>query len=120
MKRRLKKVLIIDDSFLIRSFFRRFFRDRPLYKLFEAQDIKTGLRLFKEKKPDLVVMDLKLPNGSGENALRRIRETADIPVIVLTGSDEFDEKEYTNTQFISKCEGISPVTSQIISLLEKE
>jgi two-component system, cell cycle response regulator DivK len=59
------------------------------YKTLEAVSGEDGVRLAKEKKPDLVLMDIQLPGINGIEAFRQLRadsKTARIPVIALTAS----------------------------------
>ena len=50
-----------------------------------------GLELFETRSPDLVLLDVMLPDGDGRDVLRRIRETSRTPVVMLTArSDEMD------------------------------
>jgi two-component system cell cycle response regulator DivK len=59
------------------------------YSTLEAITGEDGVRLAKEKKPDLVLMDIQLPDISGIEAFRQLRadpQTAAIPVVALTAS----------------------------------
>ncbi|MHB8438856.1 MAG: response regulator transcription factor [Acidimicrobiales bacterium] len=52
-----------------------------------AADGPEGLRRFTERPPDLVLLDLMLPGMSGTDVCRRMRQTADVPVIMVTALD---------------------------------
>src|SRR6185295_13281782 len=59
------------------------------YATLEAVNGEDGVRLAKEKKPDLVLMDIQLPGMSGIEAFQQLRadpQTAPIPVVALTAS----------------------------------
>ncbi|MBS0658338.1 MAG: tetratricopeptide repeat protein [Verrucomicrobia bacterium] len=61
----------------------------PRHRTREAANITDGLRLIRERKPDLVVTDLRMPGGSGEDLIAQLRAEADLallPVLVLTAS----------------------------------
>jgi DNA-binding response OmpR family regulator len=58
----------------------------------QAADGRSGLRSFFEHRPDLLVLDLGLPELDGWEVLERVRELSDVPVLVLTAADESPEK----------------------------
>ena len=53
-----------------------------------AETAATGLELFARREPDLVLLDVMLPDGDGRDVLRRIREASRTPVILLTARGE--------------------------------
>jgi len=78
------KILIIDDDRLIRWTLREKLAARG-YVPAEAETIATGLRAAAEEAPDLVLLDMKLPDGKGTDALEEIRRSwPDLPVIMIT------------------------------------
>jgi DNA-binding response OmpR family regulator len=56
--------------------------------LVRAENGNDGLRAFYERQPDLVVLDVELPDADGLDILATIRALSDVPVIALTGVDE--------------------------------
>lgn len=62
------------------------------YEVFTAPDGLTGLTLAREHSPDLVILDLGLPDFDGAEIARRLRKTSTSPVIVLTAMDSYDRK----------------------------
>src|SRR3954471_6163640 len=78
-------ILVIDDESSILHAFRRAFAD-PEDTLETASDGSEGLELVARCRPDVVVLDLNLPDASGLDVFRRIRAIdARIPVIFITG-----------------------------------
>ncbi|MBI1916134.1 MAG: sigma-54-dependent Fis family transcriptional regulator [Planctomycetes bacterium] len=78
-------LLVIDDEAPILHAFRRFFRE-PDFRLLTAPTAAEGLRLAAQHKPDAVVLDLQLPDLSGKEVFRRLREAdARVPVVFMTG-----------------------------------
>src|SRR6478752_2352280 len=67
------KVLIVDDPVVL-SGCRSLFAGDPSVKIEEASDAKTGHRAFIQKKPDVTVIDINLPDVSGFELMRRIRK----------------------------------------------
>ena len=58
------------------------------YRVYQAADGETGLRLVKDRSPKLVILDVGLPNGlDGIEVCRRLRTTSDVPIIMLTARD---------------------------------
>ncbi len=57
-----------------------------------AYDAPTALERFKEDAPDLIVLDLNLAGWDGMDVLRRIRNESDIPIIIVTGRYEEDDR----------------------------
>jgi DNA-binding response OmpR family regulator len=62
--------------------------DRASTELVRAESGNDGLRAFYERQPDLVVLDVELPDADGLDILATIRALSDVPVIALTGIDE--------------------------------
>jgi PAS domain S-box-containing protein len=80
-------VLCIEDSLPNLQLVERIVRRRPGAKLISAMRPQLGLDLAAQHHPDLVLLDLGLPDLSGEEVLRRLRaepRTADVPVVVLS------------------------------------
>ncbi|PKO93441.1 MAG: two-component system response regulator KdpE [Betaproteobacteria bacterium HGW-Betaproteobacteria-1] len=57
-----------------------------------AHTIEQALQSFKAKKPQLMILDLELPDGDGKDLLRQVREYSDIPIIVLSARQSEQEK----------------------------
>lgn len=86
-----KKILLVEDEEPIRdSVFA--YLTREGYKVEEVTDGADALKEFTKFKPDLVVLDLMLPNKSGEEICEEIRKTSDIPIIMTTAKTDLDDK----------------------------
>jgi threonine synthase len=106
---RYKRIVIVDDHPHVRRLIRRILQAQGSYTLFEADDGKAALDLVKKELPDLVILDLMMPELDGFSVLDALRSdptTASIPVIVVTA------KELTNKEK-ERLEG------QIQSLMQK-
>src|SRR5712672_630446 len=68
------RVLIVDDHPVVLSGCRSLFASDPSVKIDEAADAKSGHRAFSARKPDVTVIDIKLPDVSGFEVMRRIRK----------------------------------------------
>jgi len=84
-------VLIVEDEKEIRRFVRLALESKDL-KVFDADTLQRGLIEAATRKPDLVILDLGLPDGDGTDFIRDLRQWSVIPVIVLSArSDEQDK-----------------------------
>jgi two-component system KDP operon response regulator KdpE len=77
------KVLIIDDEAQIRRFLRAGFELHG-YAIQEAETGMAGLRAATIDKPDLIILDLNLPDLDGSVVLERIRSWSNVPIIILS------------------------------------
>jgi two-component system KDP operon response regulator KdpE len=77
------KVLVIDDEAQIRRFLRAGFELHD-YTVLEAENATLGLRSAMIEKPDLIILDLNLPDLEGSEVLERIRSWSNVPIIVLS------------------------------------
>jgi DNA-binding response OmpR family regulator len=89
----MKKILFIEDESALQKTFGEVLTKEG-YEMISALDGKTGLRLAKEKKPDLILLDLILPRMHGFDVLRELKEdekTKDIPIIILTNLENAED-----------------------------
>jgi len=85
------KVLVIDDEAQIRRFLRAGYELHG-FSVLEAESAAAGLRGATMNTPDLVVLDLNLPDLEGSEVLERIRSWSNVPVIVLSIQSDEQEK----------------------------
>lgn len=83
--------LVIDDEPQIRRLL-RVTLEASGYRVLDAADGKTGLLEAAQRRPDVVLLDLGLPDIDGVGVLRRLREWSRIPVIILSVRDREDDK----------------------------
>jgi DNA-binding response OmpR family regulator len=89
----IKTVLMIDDSPTVRLVMGSSLASKGYIVLYEP-NAEKGLASAREKKPNIIVLDLMLPDRSGLDVLKELKESPDtkgIPVIILTGKDGGDE-----------------------------
>src|SRR6476469_3167332 len=83
------KVLIVDDHPVVLSGCRALFASDNSVKIDEATDAKSGHRAYVTKRPDVTVIDIKLPDVSGFELMRRIRkEDPDARIIMFSMNDD--------------------------------
>lgn len=84
-------VLIVEDEQAIRRFLRTALEAEGL-RVFDAQTLQRGLLEAATRKPDLVILDLGLPDGDGIDFIRDFRQWSATPVIVLSARSEENDK----------------------------
>jgi DNA-binding NarL/FixJ family response regulator len=83
------KILIVDDHPMVVSGCRSLFASEAEVEIEEAGDAKSGHRAFVRSHPDVTVIDLKLPDLSGFELMRRIRKTEpEAKIIILSMNDD--------------------------------
>lgn len=85
-----KNILIVDDETKINEVLKDYFMAQG-YGVYQAFDGKTALEIFDKTTPSLVLLDLMLPDISGEEVCRTIRRKSRIPVIMLTAKTSEDD-----------------------------
>lgn len=70
------RLLIVDDSLVVRNAIQRSVDDGKVSHVFRAEDGEEAVSIFSRERPELVTMDLTLPRLDGLGAIRRIREIA--------------------------------------------
>ena len=102
------RVLIIDDQPQSTRLLEQILQEHGKYRVFSAQGGQEGIALVARRHPDLIVLDLRMPEMDGFAVLEDLKsrpETAEIPVLIVTGESELepDEREkLTNLEVIYK------------------
>lgn len=84
-------ILLVDDEIKITEVIKAYL-DKEGYNTFIAHDGQKALELFTQEEFDLVILDRMLPDISGEEICKRIRETSLVHIIMLTAKTEDDDK----------------------------
>ncbi|MDO6962816.1 response regulator [Rhizobium alvei] len=84
-------ILVIEDEKEIRRFLEISLGDHG-HTVLQAADAASGRRLIVDRKPDLVILDLGLPDQDGQDFIRDLREWSEVPVIVLSARDAEAQK----------------------------
>ncbi|WP_020647854.1 response regulator transcription factor [Solimonas variicoloris] len=80
------RILVVDDEKPIRKLLRTTLAAQD-YEVLEAGDARSALQLLREQAPDLLILDLGLPDRDGLELLREIRAASDLPVLILSSRD---------------------------------
>jgi two-component system response regulator VicR len=86
-----KTILVVEDEKAIADIL-IFNLQREGYQTLEANDGPAGLRLALEKAPDLILLDVMLPGMDGFEVCKRVRETSQVPILMLTAREEEADK----------------------------
>jgi CheY-like chemotaxis protein len=111
MGKRKKRILLVEDNDRNRTL-EKDLLEVAGFEVLEAVDAASGFAMAKKERPDLIVMDVRLPDARGTEIARKLRselETCNIPIIFVTASvitDGLDEiealKKFGSIGFISK------------------
>jgi DNA-binding NtrC family response regulator len=83
-KNTMKKILIVDDNDNVRSAFSLFLKKHGFASI-EASDGKTAVVVFQKEKPDIVLLDLKMPNMDGIECMQVLKTIdSNVPIIIIT------------------------------------
>lgn len=116
-------VLIIDDEPQIRHFLRISLKTEG-YELLEADNGETGLGLCARHSPDLVILDLGLPDMDGSEVLAGLREWSAAPVIILSVRDRELEKvkalDLGANDYVTKPFGVEELLARVRTQLRSQ
>lgn len=113
-------VLVIEDEVPIRRFLRASLSNEG-YRITEAASGEEGLRLASSQPPDLVVLDLGLPDLDGQEILKRLREWYTAPIIILSARDQESQKvaalDHGADDYVTKPFGIGELLARMRTAL---
>ena len=118
-------ILIVEDDPHTVEVVRLYLR-RDGHTVLTASDGKSGLRLFREERPDLVVLDLMLPGLDGLEVCRALRQESDVPIVMLTarvdeedrvgragiGADDYVAKPFSLRELAARIRAVLRRTTQ--------
>ena len=117
-----KLILIVDDEKPIVDIL-KFNLEKDGYKTIEAYDGKTGLELALSKNPDLILLDVMLPEMDGFSVCREIRVKSQVPIILLTAREEEVDKvlglELGADDYITKPYSVRELSARIKANLRR-
>ena len=91
MEEKKEKVLIVEDETKLARFVELELKHEG-YEVFVANDGRSGIESYFEHEPDIILLDLMLPQLNGIEVCRRIRKESNVPIIMLTAKGEVMDK----------------------------
>ncbi len=115
----MSSVLVVEDEQSLREPL-VYILEREGFEVFEAADGPTALVQWKERKPDLILLDLMLPGMSGVDVCREIRNHSTVPIIMVTakdsevdkvvgleiGADDYVVKPYSTRELLARIKAV--------------
>jgi two-component system response regulator RegX3 len=114
-----ERVLVVDDEPSVHVVVRAYL-EREGFVVLSAGDGREGLRLAEERRPALIVLDLMLPDLSGEELAREVRRRSDVPILMLTarsaeedrvaglelGADDYLTKPFSARELVARIKAV--------------
>ena len=128
------RVLVVEDEHSLREPL-VYLLEKEGYEVLDAADGNAAIELFKSTNPDIVLLDLMMPGMSGNEVCRVIRQTSNVPVIMLTakdseidkvvgleiGADDYVTKPYSTRELLARMKAVlrrnsepTPVTDGLL------
>ena len=115
MKESMATVLIIEDELPIRRFLRPAM-EAAEWRLIEAENGKAGILEASQSRPDVIILDLGLPDLDGLEVIQRIREWSQVPIVILSargqeqdkvkaldaGADDYVQKPFSVSELLAR------------------
>jgi DNA-binding response OmpR family regulator len=118
----MKKILVVDDEKKIVEIVKAYL-EREGYQVIPAYDGKSAIESAKNQHPDLIILDLMLPEISGWDICKSIRKESETPIIMLTARDEVTDKivglEMGADDYITKPFDPKEVVSRVRAVLRR-
>lgn len=122
MERDIKTILIVDDEPSIRDIL-VYNLEREGYKTIEASDGATAVNMALEQKPDLILLDIMLPKLDGLSVCKRIKNSYNVPILILTAKDAEIDKilglELGADDYITKPFSVRELVARVKANLRK-
>ena len=117
-----KKILVVDDEERMARFI-RLNLEHDGFLVIEAYRGMDGIRILREQLPDLILLDVMMPDIDGFEVLRMVREVSSVPVIMLTAKGEEDDRikglEMGADDYITKPFSPRELTSRVKAVLRR-
>ena len=89
-----RSVIVIDDDEDTVRLFSEFLEEKGIKVVGSGYDGVSAIKLYKEKKPDVVLIDIMMPNGSGFYAIKKIQEiNSKAKIIAVSGDSSYSTEE---------------------------
>ena len=119
------KVLLVDDSPMQQKIAKIYLEKGEGYTVITANNGVAGLNKAREEVPDLILLDVEMPELSGDKVLQELKSsegTKNIPVIMCTANDEFIEEDFIKmgaAGYLKKPHGFSTLKNIVKNIFDK-
>ena len=118
----MKKILIVEDDRELNEGI-AFHIKKTGYQPIQTYDLRTAGLMFREEKPDLILLDVCLPDGEGFQFCRQIKSKRDIPILFITARDLEEDAlkgyEYGADDYVTKPFSMVDLMKKIDVVLQK-
>lgn len=115
----MKKILVVEDDRPIRNLYKDELADEG-YEVITAADGVLGYEMFKKHNPDLITIDIKMPNMNGLELLDKIRkEDKNVPIIIYSAYGEFTQNfsTWAANEYLVKSSDLTEFKNKVKDLL---
>ncbi|MFC1987303.1 response regulator [Chloroflexota bacterium] len=117
-----QKILVVDDEKKIVDILKAYL-EQDGYRVIAAYDGRSALELARRDSPDLIILDLMLPEVSGWDVCRELRRKSNVPIIMLTARDDTTDKiiglELGADDYVSKPFDPKEIISRVRAVLRR-
>jgi two-component system, OmpR family, response regulator len=117
------KILVVDDELTIRTLVRRYL-EREGYQVEIAENGETAMRLFEQMEPELVVLDLMLPDINGYELCQRMQSKTSVYILMLTARSEESDKvqgfALGADDYLTKPFSLKELSARISAILKRQ
>lgn len=116
------RILIVDDDLSVMKFIRANLKAID-FEIFAAMDGMEAIQVFEKELPDLMILDITMPKMNGFEVCHRIREWSQVPIIMLSGNHDMEEKvkclDSGADDYITKPFGIDELIARLRAVLRR-